>query len=128
LNWTELILPVVLAIIAASPGVVALFKGRRKEKADVAEAITRAAGELVEDYQQRLERLERIVEEQAITIDGQAKQIKRQSQTIGEQADRINTLELERDKILTGVLALCQQIHELGQDPVWRPDAPNNNQ
>jgi chromosome segregation ATPase len=140
LNWTELILPIVLAIIAASPGVIALFRGRSKEKADVAKAITEAAGELIEDYQNRLERLEKLVGEQAEKIlcqeakisrqarqiDIQADRIREQADKIRGQADRIQALEAERDEFSQGVLSLCAQIRELGYEPVWEPESPED--
>lgn len=131
MTWQDIILPIVLAVIAASPGLVALLRGRKKEKADVAEAITRAAGELVEDYQKKLERIEKKLEEQAELIrcqerkiDSQAEKLARQGIKIDEQSDRIRDLELERDSILEGVMMLCTQINELGHAPVWEPESP----
>lgn len=133
MNWTEVI-PLVVAVIGAATGLLALLKGRSKEKADVAKALTEAAGELVEDYQRRLDSIEETIAEQTekircqeLKIDMQAEKIRKQGVTIEEQAKRIRALELERDEILNGVLALCTQIHELGQQPVWKPEAPNNN-
>jgi hypothetical protein len=130
-TWQDIILPIVLAVIAASPGLVALFRGRKKEQADVAEAITRAAGELVEDYQKKLERIEKKLEDQAELIrcqerkiESQADKLARQGIKIDEQAARIRDLELERDEVLTGVMMLCTQIHDLGHDPVWEPELP----
>jgi diaminopimelate decarboxylase len=130
-TWQDIILPLALAVIAASPGLVALFRGRKKEQADVAEAITRAAGELVEDYQKKLERIEKKLEDQAELIrcqeqkiDSQAEKLARQGIKIDEQAARIRGLELERDDVLTGVMMLCTQIHDLGHDPVWEPELP----
>jgi hypothetical protein len=130
-TWQDIILPLALAVIAASPGLVALFRGRKKEQADVAEAITRAAGELVEDYQKKLERIEGKLEDQAELIrcqerkiDSQADRLARQGIKIDSQAARIRDLELERDEVLTGVMMLCTQIHDLGHDPVWEPELP----
>jgi hypothetical protein len=144
-NWTELILPIVLAIIAASPGIVALFKGRSKEKADVAKAITEAAGELVEDLQNKIDRAERkcqediarlqqALDEQAQQISCQELKIKKQTRQIEIQADRIREQEAEisgqadRIQVLEeerkGSLALCTQIRELGHEPVWEPESP----
>lgn len=133
MSWQDIILPILLAIIAASPGLVALLRGRKKEQADVAEAITRAAGELIEDYQKKLERIEGKLEEQAELIRCQAHQIESQSEQLArqdikieEQAKRIRDLELERDEILNGVMMLCTQIHDLGHAPVWEPEPPES--
>jgi hypothetical protein len=97
----------------------------------VAEAVTRAAGELVEDYQKKLDRIEKKLEDQAELIrcqerkiEAQGDRLARQNIKIEEQAGRIRSLELERDEILTGVMMLCTQIHDLGHDPVWEPELP----
>jgi hypothetical protein len=133
MSWQDIVLPILLAVIAASPGLVALLRGRRKEQADVAEAITRAAGELVEDYQKKLDRIEKKLEDQAELIrcqerkiEAQGDRLARQNIKIEEQAGRIRSLELERDEILTGVMMLCTQIHDLGHDPVWEPELPED--
>ena len=133
MSWQDIVLPILLAVIAASPGLVALLRGRKKEQADVAEAITRAAGELVEDYQKKLDRIEKKLEDQAELIrcqerkiEAQGDRLARQNIKIEEQAGRIRSLELERDEILTGVMMLCTQIHDLGHDPVWEPELPED--
>lgn len=129
MTWTE-ILPLILAIIAAIPGIAALFRGRRKEKADVAKALSEAAGELVEGYQKKLERLEALVENQATQLADQAEKIRCQERKIDEQAvelakqaKSIRVLERERGKFLAGVLMLCAQIRELGHEPIWEPES-----
>jgi hypothetical protein len=126
LSWTEVILPLILAIIAAAPGIIALFRGRQKEKADVAKAITEAAGELVEEYKDRLARIEGTIAKQADRIRCQELKIERQAEKIAEQAERIMALELERDEFLNGVLSLCAQIRALGHNPVWEPEPPDD--
>jgi chromosome segregation ATPase len=150
MEWTE-VTPLIVGLIGAITGLLALFKGRNKEKADVAKAITEAAGELVEDYQSKARQIEedykgklaqieermaeqdkKMVEQgkkldcQELKIEKQAKQIEIQAKRIREQADQIKALEVERDEILTGVMELCKQVHALGQQPVWMPEVPEN--
>ena len=130
MDWQAVILPIVLAIIAAVPGTISLFRGRQKERADVAKAITEAAGELVEDYQRKLSRLEEKLEQQAIQLAEQAEQIRcqdtkieRQAAQLAEQAESIKVLERERGELLAGVLMLCAQIRKVGHEPVWEPES-----
>ena len=47
MTWVDAI-PILAAIAAAIPGILALLKGRNKEKADVAGSITDSAKKLLE--------------------------------------------------------------------------------
>ena len=134
MNWTEIAPQIILTIIAstmaAAPGIYAIWRGRNKEKADVAKAITEAAGELIEEYKDKLDRLEKIVEKQEKQIAKQEKQIacqdlkiEKQEEELQEAKKSIAALEVERDEVLAGVSALCTQIRELGHRPVWEPPA-----
>jgi chromosome segregation ATPase len=145
MTWTEA-LPLLLAVIAAIPGTLALLKGRNKEKADAATAITDSAKKLLAEYRLRAEEIEdeyraKITEylvkikEIEDAIVKQAEQIRCQELQIAQQASevagqrvdldecaaRIKDLEEERDKILKGVARLCTQIRNLGHEPVWEP-------
>jgi flagellar biosynthesis chaperone FliJ len=53
--------PLVVAFLAFAGSVTALLKGRKLEKADAADKITKAAAELVEKYRTRIAELESIV-------------------------------------------------------------------
>ena len=128
MTWTEA-LPLLLAVIAAIPGILALLRGRNKEKADVATAITRAAGELLDEYRTKIDEIEATVTEQAEKIRSQDRKIAQQSGELAfqkfeleGQAVRIKDLEDERDEIMEGVSALCTQIRNLGHEPVWEPE------
>jgi cell division protein FtsB len=54
----EIMIPVIVAIVAAIPGILAFFGQRRKDKTDAAEKITAAALDLVEPYQKRVAEME----------------------------------------------------------------------
>jgi hypothetical protein len=114
-NWTEVALPILLAVIAAAPGILALLKGRSKDKADAASTITGAAKELIEEYRKKIDEIEEIVAEQSAKMRCQELELR-------EQEMRIKKLEQEREEIMEGVLALCTQIRTLGHDPVWEPE------
>ena len=132
MNWTEIILPIVLACIAAIPGIISLFKGRSKEKADVAAVYTDIAKEWAEEYRARLaeveashdakmEEIERTVEEQAEVIRCQERKIEKQAIRAAQQQLEINQLKAEQEEFLEGVTSLCAQIRGLGHEPVWEP-------
>ena len=133
MNWTELILPIVLACIAAIPGIISLFKGRSKEKADVAAVYTDIAKEWAEEYRARLaeveasyraklEEIEQTVKEQAELVRCQERKIESQAIKAARQQLEINKLKEEQEEFLEGVTALCAQIRSLGHEPVWEPE------
>ena len=78
MTWTDA-LPILLAVIAVISSIVALLKGRNKEKADVATAITEAAGALLEEYRTKIDEIEVAMVEQAEKIRSQGRKIARQS-------------------------------------------------
>lgn len=129
---TPQIITIVVALIGAVSGILGFFKGRRKEKADVAQAITEAAANLIEKYESRLiyleeviEKLEGVVKDQSATIECQELKLDKQGETMARQGKTIEAFELERDEILKGVLSLCAQVRNLGLEPAWEPKSPN---
>jgi len=140
-DWKEFVPQILLAVIAAAPGVAA-----GKEKADVTTAITDAAGKLLDEYRLKIdeieeeyrariekyrldiEEIEQVVAKQAEKIRSQDHKIAQQSGelvlqqiALDGQAVRITDLEDERSEIMDGVRALCTQIRNLGHEPVWEP-------
>lgn len=121
MNWADIIPPLIVAIVAASPGIYAIWRGRQKEKADVAKIITEAAGQLVTEYKEKLDSLERLIAKQQEEIRCLEFQVGKQTEQIGDQKERIEALEKERLEILKGVRALTTQLKTLGETPVWEP-------
>lgn len=128
MNWQDILPPIIVAIVAASPGIYAIWRGRQKERADVAKIITEAAGDLVKEYKERLDSLERLVIQQQEEIRclesqvaNQTEKVAKQSVDIEKQQERIEALEKERLEILDGVRSLTAQVRTLGQKPVWEP-------
>ena len=131
MNWQDITPQVILTLIAALSGLYALIQSRSKNKADVAKAITEAAGELIGEYKDKIDDIEAEVAEQAELIkcqerkiDMQDSRITQQDIRIREQDEKIKVMELDKDEILEGVMSLCTQIQDLGHDPVWEPDLP----
>lgn len=128
MSWNDILPQIIVAIVAASPGIYAIWRGRQKEKADVAKVITEAAGDLVTEYKEKLESLEHLLAKQQEEIrclesevGKQTKEIAQQAIEIESQKDRIRALEAERLEILEGVRSLTAQVRLLGQKPVWEP-------
>lgn len=135
MNWAEITPQIILALIAATPGIIAIIRGRKKEKAeeekiraDAAKAITEAAGAMLDEYREEVVSLKRLVAQQQEEIRCLEAQVDKQTEKAAEQAveikkqkERIDLLEKERREILDGVRALNAQVRNLGQKPVWEP-------
>lgn len=129
MNWQEIFPQILLAVLAASPGAYAIWRGRHKERADVAKIITEAAGDLLTEYKEKLDSLERLIAEQQEEIrclefqsGRQIIKLASQAKELEEQAGRIGKLEEEKERVLKGVEALTEQIRKLGHEPVWEPN------
>ena len=126
MDWKEVILPLLLAAIAAAPGILALLKGRNKEKADVAATYIDSAKDLLEEYRAKIQEVEASyrakLEEIEATVADQAETIRCQERKIAKQQAEIEKMRAEQDEFLQGLTALCTQIRGLGHDPVWEPE------
>ena len=113
--WAPLATSIIISLIGAISGGIALFKGVRKERAEVAARIVEAADTMVEQYRTRLEECERLVKE--LNAKSAAQEVRLQA-----QARQIARLQREQEVLKAGAQALCDQIRELGHEPVWEPN------
>lgn len=121
MTWEQAI-PLIAAVLLSIPGIIGLFRGLRKERADTAQAITDAADKLIKQYVVRLDEVEETVREQAAKIVEQDKRSVERDKKIAEQDVEIAHLKSDRMRYLRGVKALCDQIKNLGLIPVWEPN------
>ena len=109
-----LVTSIIISLIGAISGGIALFKGVKKERAEVAAKITEAAGVLLEQYKERLEEVERLAEEQSVKLAAQDVRLQ-------AQARQIVRMQQREEVFKPGLQALCDQIRGLGYEPVWEP-------
>lgn len=128
MNWSDIAPQIILAILAWIPGIYAIWRGRHKEKADIAKAIAEGAGELLEDYQQNLKEvkaelsaLKLIVKSQEEELRQNKYELRKQDEELRMAEQRITDLETERDEYRRGISQLCAQLRGLGHTPVWEP-------
>lgn len=131
-NWTSII----IAVIAAGPGLLALIGQRRKDKRDDeassienAGKVTAQALTLIQPLNTRITELEQQViklREEAIDRD---KKIEEQNDKIEQQDDiiRKQNIRLEKNdkqikELLAGIKKLIDQIIRLGHVPDWKPE------
>ena len=115
------IIPLIVAGFSVVLAILSYLKGKRLEKANAAESITKAASELVQQYRDRLMELEEKVDLQEKKLEAQEEKLERQDGLIKRQQAEINTLKRQRLEFINGVRSLCDQIRSLGHDPVWEP-------
>lgn len=108
----EHILPIIVAIIAAVPGLIAIFKQARRDRAtairdenEAAGKISASALELIQPYRDRVKELEAEVNELRLKVD-----------ELEERVDHLNSIK-------RGAKRLESQVKSLGATPVFHvPD------
>lgn len=103
-NW----IPVILALIAAVPGIFALRSQFSKDK--IAERESKVAEEAAKLANQKFQ-----MDMTMALIDPLKEQIKTMEETLEKQGKQIASLK-------RGVNKLSMQIRDLGHEPVWTPD------
>lgn len=100
---SDYLVTLLVAFMAAAPGLIALYQGRSKMRADVAktyEAMASEQAEQIDTLRKRIRELER-----------------GQIQLKAELASR----ELQMEQWQDGINLLIAQLERLGIEPAWRP-------
>lgn len=112
--------PIIIAIVAALPGLFALNTQRRKSEADTADVISKAAGQAVKlaqdsmgDFQARIDALEYRVNEQDAVIQLQKRRL-------DELHGEVETLRARIREYRRGIAILIRQIESSGDYPAYR--------
>lgn len=117
----DIITPVIIAIIAALPGIFALNSQRRKTDADAAQAVSGAAVALakqtqdsINDFQARIDVMDFRLNEQSSVIQLQEKQIESLRTDVAILREKIREFR-------QGIAILTAQIEGAGMTPQYRP-------
>lgn len=102
---TNLILPVIIASLAALPGLAALRSQNNKRNIESDNLASDAWKELLEPYRNRVQALEDDVKD---------------LRTVAERQEReIKALQAENTMLINGVNLLTSQIKASGMNPIW---------
>ena len=116
----NVILPVVLALIASSPGIYALVVQRRKDRVDAGAVVTDSAIDLMKQYQDRLDKvdtrqseLEAEVRALKVEISGRDDTIEKLETENRELQEQVIKLRRENEGLRKRVKELETQVFEL---------------
>lgn len=129
----EQLIPIIIAIIAALPGLLAIAGQRKTSDASATQSITEAASDLVEQYKASVEKLEYTVNENAAVTKLQGEQIyefQKKVQQLEAQAEiyqreivslrrEVEVLRVRVREYRHGIVALITQIEGLGAQPTY---------
>ncbi len=123
------LVPIIIAVIAAGPGLFALFGQKRKDKRDEdtsnienAGKVTAQALTLVAPLTLRITELEAKVTKLEEENEVRDKKINQQDKIINEQNIRLTSSERQIQRLKMGIKKLIDQIIRLGHVPDWYPE------
>ncbi len=106
---------ILIALVAASPGIISLWKQSRNEQKTIPQSLaseglkaSETAVTLVRQYSEEIQKVKRNFDEVQDMVD-----------SLGDKLEKQNRLV---DEMSRGIERLCAQIVSLGQIPVWKPD------
>lgn len=122
-------IPIILALIAAGPGLAALRSQKQKDKrediattVDNAGKVTSQALALIGPLNTRITELEQKVITLRAEGEERDKKIEEQDEVIENQDKRLRESEAQIRRLKLGVKKLIDQIIRLGHIPDWQPD------
>ncbi len=129
----EQMIPIIVAIIAALPGLWAMSSQRKQTEASATGAITDAAVDIVKEYKDQFEKLVFEVNEAKTTaqlsadriyqLEKQLKQLEGQIDILQKQNTdlrrEVEVLRLRVREYRQGIVSLINQIEGLGQHPAY---------
>lgn len=129
----EQMIPIIVAIIAALPGLWAMSSQRKQTEASATGAITDAAVDIVKEYKDQFEKLVFEVNEAKTTaqlsadriyqLEKQLKQLEGQIDILQKQNTdlrrEVEVLRLRVREYRQGIVSLIDQIEGLGQHPAY---------
>ena len=111
--------PILLAVIAASPGLYAIWRARRKTDAETAKSSADAVGVLTGSAVEMVKRWEARTVDLERRLNGQEQKIAEQGAEIEALKERVDALEDENECLRDGAERLESQVVGLGHTPVW---------
>lgn len=117
----NVVVPIVVALIAAVPGALAFIKQRRRSKAETADILTTAAERLVKGMESRIKALMDRVKCLEQEVDAVRADLRVALEKVADlESENRAQAEVVR-VLLKGVKALTAQLVDAGMTPTWTP-------
>ena len=110
-DWT----PLIVALVAALPGLYALLSQSRKDNAEAVDAISQAAAQLVVPLKEENKELRLRLG----AVEAENKELRVENDQLQTQFTELREI---LHLVLDGCNRLCKQLADLGHDPVFDPD------
>jgi chromosome segregation ATPase len=121
MKFMTILIPLLIAAVAATPGILALRAQKRKQDAEVADILTKASGVWVERYGKRVEELEQEAEEHRQEVEALNGRIDSLTKALHERDVTIRCLNDYIEHLLSGIRRLMAQSVARGDQPSWEP-------
>lgn len=110
-NISTWIVPIIVALLAATPGIIAVIAQRKRDKVEVqalaTEKLINSSSTIQDSYKELLEDLRCTNDKLALKVED----------LIAEN----KAMQAEIEELKNGLLMLIDQVQRLGQQPVYRP-------
>jgi predicted RNase H-like nuclease (RuvC/YqgF family) len=131
-NW-EILVPIIIALIAAIPGILSLLKGRKKESADTANVLVGTSLELLIEIKKKaakaesdIKKLKDDLSQEIIRHEAESAQQQEKIDSLQVQIDHLNDQILKYKKtqnlLIRGIKILIKQLEENKIKPNWNID------
>jgi hypothetical protein len=121
-NVTSMIISLVMAIIAAVPGILAMRQQKRKQDAEVADVITKASAQLIAQYEKRMSEMELNDERHRRDFDDLKIKVEILRDTIVQRDHEISCRDNYIEHLLNGIKRLLAQMMSMNVTPAWQPE------
>lgn len=121
-NVTSMIISLVMAIIAAIPGVLAMRQQKKKQDAEVADVITKASAALIAQYEKRMREMELNDEKHHRELDDLKTKVEVLRGTIAQRDHEITCRDNYIEHLLNGIKRLLAQMISMNVTPAWQPE------
>lgn len=121
-NVTSMIISLVMAIIAAVPGILAMRQQKKKQDAEVADVITKASAVLIAQYEKRMKEMELNDEKHRRDFEDLKTKIEILRSTIAQRDHEISCRDNYIEHLLNGIKRLLAQMMSMNVTPAWQPE------
>ena len=127
-NLVDNLVPIIIALIAAIPGIIAVYAQRKRDKVEsqaiATEKLIQSSGTIQDSYKELLDEFKSSAEMCKQKMDCLQLQLIEQDKAIKELIVENQALKGMIEELRVGVYLLIDQIERLGHKPVYRPKEP----